>query len=86
MAENTVYTELDATRLILRNQQAIMGYLMSGLPNVNDSVEEATEMQLAATRAALSGSYLCEHDWDNSGFSMNGPTRTCKKCGKWERD
>jgi hypothetical protein len=27
----------------------------------------------------------CDHDWED-GFSMNGPTRTCRKCGKWERD
>lgn len=27
----------------------------------------------------------CQHTWEE-GFSMNGPTRTCKKCGKFERD
>ncbi len=27
----------------------------------------------------------CVHDWAN-GYSMNGPTRTCKLCGKFERD
>ncbi|QIG67882.1 hypothetical protein EVC29_082 [Rhizobium phage RHph_Y52] len=27
----------------------------------------------------------CRHEW-SEGFSMNGPTRTCIKCGKFERD
>lgn len=28
---------------------------------------------------------VCSHDWED-GFSMNGPTRTCKRCDKFERD
>ncbi len=27
----------------------------------------------------------CDHDWED-GFSMNGPTKTCRKCGKFMRD
>lgn len=27
----------------------------------------------------------CRHDWE-SGWGMGAPTRTCKKCGKFERD
>lgn len=27
----------------------------------------------------------CHHAWEQ-GYSMNGPTRTCTKCGKFERD
>lgn len=27
----------------------------------------------------------CEHEWVD-GFDMAGPTRHCKKCGKFERD
>jgi hypothetical protein len=27
----------------------------------------------------------CRHDWE-SGWGMGAPTRTCKKCGKFEND
>jgi hypothetical protein len=27
----------------------------------------------------------CEHLWQQ-GFDAAGPTRYCKRCGKWERD
>lgn len=28
---------------------------------------------------------VCSHDWED-GYSMNGPTKTCRKCGLFMRD
>jgi hypothetical protein len=73
----------EITRQLFENQIAIMtAALASGLPTgVNEKLHKARE----ETQALMLTSTLCLHDWE-SGFSMNGPTRTCKRCGKWERD
>ena len=76
--------EKEIFRQLFENQIAIMGAV-----GVNDHVSDATQDRLAKrrheTRELMKSSALCLHDWDQ-GFSMNGPTRTCKLCGKWERD
>lgn len=74
--------EKEITRQLFNNQLAIMDVLAviggaaAALPLVQ---------HIHATHDLMKSSALCLHDWED-GFSMNGPTRTCKLCGKWERD
>jgi len=75
-------TDKAITRQLFTNQMAIMDALASlGAPVEGCGLQACAE----ATAELMKSSALCEHDWD-FGYSMNGPTRTCKLCGTWGRD
>lgn len=73
-----------ALRTILENQYAIMTALQT-MAELTPQRAELLATQKNKTQEAAASSFLCDHEWED-GYSMNGPTKTCRKCRKFMRD
>ena len=72
-----IYRQLLTNQLVIMDALALMG--------INPAAVGSMIPNIHSTHEPLASSDLCEHEWED-GYSMNGPTKTCRKCGKFERD